>query len=66
MSDSNELEYELIGAVAYYGRSCQCGKHSRQALPFSNADRNAKAHVRKAQREAVAQPEVQAEGGPGA
>lgn len=38
----------LKSAGSYYSWSCTCGKTSRRLQPLYKADRNAKAHVRKA------------------
>ncbi|HEU4727657.1 MAG TPA: hypothetical protein VFT22_07205 [Kofleriaceae bacterium] len=56
MRESTEHETRLESAGTYYGWECTCGKHSRHLAPLHRADRNAKAHERKARRESGGQP----------
>lgn len=55
MNDDKPVEHEttLDSAGSYYSWWCTCGKTSRHLLPLHRADRNAKAHLRKAKREAA-------------
>lgn len=47
-NDKHETSLECAGS--YYSWACTCGKTSRHLLPLHRADRNARAHVRKAKR----------------